>query len=662
MSAGTMENVGNALKIEPQRNGFVRYRSALIFSSQALLVVLTYYTSFLLRLDTNLDAASRALFWKTIPFVLLIKLVLSYQCGLMHGWWRYVGMSDLLDISKASFISSSLIFCLVEAVLRLPGYPRSVIIIDLFLTVVVLGGARFAVRAYTERAQTYGVQRNTLVVGAGAAGSAIVRELQQNLALNYNPIGFVDDDVSKKGIKIHGVKVLGTTDVLHKLIIDHHVACVMIAIPRAKGRLLERIVAKCRECKVDLKILPPIGELIDRPPSLSQVRQLRVEDLLERQPVCLNLDQIQGRLAGKVLLITGAGGSIGSELVRQAAARGPRQLILLDRSENDLFKLGHELSSKFPQLDYVPVVGDIQDVTLLRDVFASYRPQSVFHAAAYKHVPMMEKNCFQAITNNVFGTYNVALLARQYQVEDFVLISSDKAVNPTNIMGVTKRVAELIIQGLQDNRTRFMAVRFGNVLGSNGSALPLFEQQIAKGGPVTVTHRDARRYFMTIPEAVQLVLQASSMGEGGEIFVLDMGEPVRILDLVCNLIRLSGFEPDRDIKIEFIGLRPGEKLFEELKLEGEDIAPTAHEKIRVLSGSKVTFDQISSWLEELSVLVQAKNVHGLVTKLVEIVPEYWPSPEIISLGAVDRHDQALNYRLARAGLLSEASQSTESAA
>lgn len=652
MSAGTIEELGNALKVETQGNGFLKYRSALIFSSQAVLIVLTYYASFLLRLDVGLDAANRVLFWNTLPIVLLIKLVLSYQFGLMHGWWRYVGMSDLLDISKASFLSSVLIFCLVEVVFQFPGYPRSVVVIDLFLTIMVLGGTRFVVRAYTERAQTYGAHRNTIIVGAGAAGSAIVRELQQNPALNYNPVGFADDDLSKKGIKIHGVKVLGSTDVLPELIVDHHVACVMIAIPRAKGRLLESIVAKCRACKVDFKILPPIGELISQPVSLSQVRKLRVEDLLERQPVCLNLDQIQRRLAGKVLLITGAGGSIGSELVRQAAALGPRQLILLDRSENDLFRLGHELSSQFPQLDYVPVVGDIQDVTLLREVFASYRPQSVFHAAAYKHVPMMEKNCFQAITNNIFGTYNVALLAQQYQVEDFVLISSDKAVNPTNIMGVTKRVAELIIQGLQDNNTHFMAVRFGNVLGSNGSVVPLFEQQIAKGGPVTVTHPDARRYFMTIPEAVQLVLQASSMGNGGEIFVLDMGEPVRILDLVYNLIRLSGLEPDRDIKIDFVGLRPGEKLFEELKLEGEDIAPTAHQKIRVLTGNKITFEQISLWLEELSVLVQAKNVHGLVTKLVEIVPEYEPSPEIISLGAVDRHDQALGYNLARASLSS----------
>jgi FlaA1/EpsC-like NDP-sugar epimerase len=652
MSAGAMENISNALKIEPESRSFLKYRAAVIFSSQAVLIVLTYYASFLLRLDTNFDAANWAIFWKTIPFVLAIKLVLSYQCGLMHGWWRYVGISDLLDISKASLLSSTLIFCLVEAVLRMPGYPRSVIIIDLFLTIMAMGGARFAVRAYTERARTYGSQRNTLVVGAGEAGSAIVRELKQNSSLNYNPVGFVDDDLSKKGVKIHGVRVLGSTDELHELIIEYQAKCVMIAIPQANGRLVERIIAKCRECRVDFKILPPIGELINKPALLSQVRTLRVEDLLEREAVSLDVDQIRGRIADKVLLITGAGGSIGSELTRQAAALGPRQLVLLDRSENDLFKLGNELSRRFPGLDYVPVVGDIQDVSLLRDVFASHRPQSVFHAAAYKHVPMMERNCFQAITNNIFGTYNVALMARQFRVEDFVLISSDKAVNPTNIMGVTKRVAELIIQSLQDNGTRFMAVRFGNVLGSNGSALPLFEQQIAAGGPVTVTHPDARRYFMTIPEAVQLVLQASSMGRGGEIFVLDMGQPVRILDLVRNLIRLSGLEPDRDIKIEMVGLRPGEKLFEELKLDGEDIGPTAHDKIRVLTGGKVNFEQVSGWLEELSVLVQAKNVHGLVSKLVAIVPEYWPSPEIVSLGALDRHDQAVVYSQARASLTS----------
>ena len=415
--------------------------------------MLTYYASFLLRLDADLDAANRAMFWKTLPFVLVIKLVLSYQCGLMHGWWRYVGISDLLDISKASLLSSSLIFCLVEAVLRLPGYPRSVVVIDLFLTIMVLGGARFAVRAYTERARTDGAQRNTLIVGAGEAGSAIVRELKQNPSLNYNPVGFVDDDLSKKGVKIHGVKVLGSTDELHELIL----------------RTPSQLRHDCHS--------PGQGQ-----PGRKNYRQMpRVQGGFQDSSAHRRADQqaafgqpgapvARGRPAGtragrarlwtrfeaasrtKCCWSPGPAVRSGPNWCGKRPRSNPRQLVLLDRSENDLFKLGHELSRKFPQLDYVPVVGDIQDVTLLRDVFATYRPQSVFHAAAYKHVPMMERNCFQAITNNIFGTYNVALLARQYRVEDFVLISSDKAVNPTNIMGVTKRVAELIMQGLQDKR------------------------------------------------------------------------------------------------------------------------------------------------------------------------------------------------------------------
>jgi FlaA1/EpsC-like NDP-sugar epimerase len=380
------------------------------------------------------------------------------------------------------------------------------------------------------------------------------------------------------------------------------------------------------------------------------MRKLRVEDLLSRNPVNLDLQKIRVRLEDKVLLITGAGGSIGSELARQVATFQPRRLLLFDRSENDLFKIGRELANKHPQLDFVPIVGDILDVNVLREVFSQHHPTSVFHAAAYKHVPMMEKNCFQAITNNIFGTYNVALVAKQFHAEDFVMISSDKAVNPTNIMGVTKRVAELIILALQHNRTRFTAVRFGNVLGSNGSVLPIFEEQIANGGPVTVTHPEATRYFMTTAEAVQLVLQASTMGKGGEIFVLNMGEPVKIVDLARRMIRLSGFEPEQDIKISFTGLRPGEKLFEELRLEGEGIKPTPHDKIWVLEGGDSNFDAVRGWLEDLSGLVESRNIHGLVSKLTNIVPEYWPSEEVVALGEVDCHDQALAYRRARAGL------------
>jgi len=353
-------------------------------------------------------------------------------------------------------------------------------------------------------------------------------------------------------------------------------------------------------------------------------------------------------------LITGAGGSIGSELARQVARFSPERLVLLDRSENDLFKLGTELARNFPALRFVSCIGDILDVRTLRDLFALHRPQSVFHAAAYKHVPMMELNCWQAVTNNIFGTYNVALVSLEHHADDFILISTDKAVNPTNIMGVTKRIAELLVLSLQQQHTRFTAVRFGNVLGSNGSVLPLFQQQIASGGPVTVTHPEVVRYFMTIPEAAQLVLQASSMGRGGEIFVLDMGRPVRILDLAQSAIRLWGLVPGSDIQIMFTGLRPGEKLFEELNLAAEGLKPTAHQKIRVLDGGRTDFAQVRQWLDELNALVESRNLHGLIAKLTTIVPQYRPSAEVRALADVDRYDYSWKYLQERAVLSPDA--------
>jgi FlaA1/EpsC-like NDP-sugar epimerase len=628
------------------------YRSLLILVSQTCLIVLTYYGAFLLASNCTLPSVTQRLALMTVPAVLLIKLLIFYRFGLMSGWWRYVGMSDLLDITLAGFCSFAALYMVLVRLLHLAGYPRSVLIIDLLLTVVVIGGARFAVRAYTEFAlQGCTAQKITLIVGAGGAGSSIVRQLQQNPDLDYKPIGFIDDDITKKGIKIHGVKVLGTTGELKQLLAQYNVECVLIAIPTAKGSLVERIVEQCRESNVQFKILPALSERLNGPPaSLSQVRNVSVEDLLERPPVHLELDNIRQKLQGKVALITGAAGSIGSELARQVASFRPRKLVLFERSENDLFRLSMEFSTKYPQLQYVPVVGDILDVGVLRDVFSMHHPDCVFHAAAYKHVPMMERNCFQAVRNNVFGTYNVALVATQYEVDDFVMISSDKAVNPTNIMGVTKRVAELIILGLQNRHTRFMAVRFGNVLASNGSVVPIFQQQIASGGPVTVTHPQAKRYFMTIPEAVELVLQASSMGQGGEVFVLNMGEPVRIVDLARNLIRLSGMTPDREIKIVYTGLRPGEKLFEELMFQGEGLKPTSHDEIRVLDCGTTNFVQVRRWLDELSALVEAKNVSGLVERLQAIVPEYKPSPEILSLCEIDRHDHAWRYTRDRSGL------------
>jgi FlaA1/EpsC-like NDP-sugar epimerase len=622
-------------------------RKLLILLSQTWLIAITYYISFLLRFDFTLRRPEQLLLVDTLPLILVVKLLTFYLFGLVRGWWRYVGMSDLTDITKAAALSTAILYPILEWVFFNSGYPRSVLAIDLALTILFVGGARFAVRAYTEHVQDSAMREGALIVGAGQAGSAIVRELKQNPALRFKPLGFVDDDVTKQGIRIHGIEVLGETANLPELIERYDARCVLIAIPSATGPQVERIIRKCRECKVDFKILPALNERINGHASVKELRSLNVEDLLGRQQVPLDTEGIKSRLENKTLLVTGAAGSIGSELVRQAARHNPKELILFERSENELFKLCNELSEKYPTLSYVPVVGDILDVGTLRDTFALYRPNSVFHAAAYKHVPIMENNCFQAVVNNIFGTYNVALVARQFKVEDFVMLSSDKAVKPTNIMGVTKRVAELILLGLQYEHTRFVAVRFGNVLGSNGSVLPIFQQQLARGGPITVTHPDAKRYFMTIPEAVQLVLQASTMGKGGEIFILEMGEPIRIYDLAQNLIRLSGLQPEQDVKIVFTGLRPGEKLVEELLIEGEGIARTWHSKIRVLSSPEVRFEQVREWLDDLAALVEAKNIHGLIAKLSSIVPEYKPSPEILSLCQVDCHDIALKYRRAR---------------
>ncbi len=623
------------------------HRRWLVLGWHVILLTLAYYASFLLRFDFLIGPKYHLLFLDTLPILLFIKIpVLSFS-GLMRGWWRYAGIADLLDILKAATASALLVFLVLQLFFPESGFPRSVLLIDLLLTICALGGIRLSVRIYQETSGRHVPRKNTLIVGAGQAGSKIGQQLKDNSELDLNPVGFVDDDETKQGIKIHGIRVLGKIADVSRLVERHRIACVLIAMPSVNGATLRSVVEQCDKCRVEMKILPPLRERINGAAATSKVRSVRVEDLLGRTPVTLDLATIRQKLTGKVLMITGAGGSIGSELARQLAAFHPRKLVLFERAENELHAIDLELRSRYPDLDYVPVVGDILDVHTLRDVMTEYHPDSIFHAAAYKHVPMMEKNCFQAVVNNVFGTYNVALVAKQYNVADFLMISSDKAVNPTNIMGVTKRVAELVILSLQHQRTRFVAVRFGNVLGSNGSVLQLFQQQLTRGGPITITHPDCRRYFMTIPEAVELVLQASTMGRGGEIFVLEMGAPVKIVDLARNLVQLSGLTPERDIQFVYTGLRPGEKLFEELRLDGEGVKPTSHEKIRVLDGGVVDFAAVEHWLEELSTLVDTKNVYGLVSKLQAIVPEYTPSPELLSLCKLDRHDLFSEYKRAR---------------
>ena len=621
---------------------FIKYRTIIIAVSQASLLIIAYLISFLLRFDFRIQGLGyRNIILQTLPLLLIVKLPVFYYFRLFSGWWKYAGMNDLLDIIKASLVSSSFLYLGVYFIYGVTGYPRSTFLLDMLMTIILIGGTRFVVRAYSEQARSTSMGVNTLIVGAGRAGNLIVRELKGNSTLGYNPIGFVDDNPGKKGMHMQGLKVLGTTANLPELIEKYSVSRILIATPSARGDEVRHIIDKCRESKVEFQILPPMSQLINGSISVKQVRTVNIEDLLARDPVRLNLNEIGAKLEGKTIMVTGAGGSIGSELVRQVAKFGPAKLILFERSESDLYKIDLELSAQFPELHYLPVIGDILDTYRLKEVFAQYRPHVIFHAAAYKHVPMMEKNCFQAIRNNVVGTYNLAMLADEFKVEDFVMISSDKAVRPTNIMGVTKRVSELLILGLQNHSTKFVSVRFGNVLGSNGSVIPLFKQQIENRQPVTVTHPDAIRYFMTIPEAAQLVLEASTLGQGGEIFVLDMGEPVKIVDLAKNLIRLSGLEPDRDIPVVFTGLRPGEKLYEELRLDGEGMKSTPHHKIHVLDGGKVSFVQVQTWVDELVELVDRKDVAGLVNKLRCIVPEYTPSKEILA-----QAEQANAYKVA----------------
>ncbi len=610
---------------------FIKYRTIIIAISQASLLIIAYLISFLLRFDFRIQGLGyRSIILQTLPLLLIVKLPVFYYFRLFSGWWKYAGMNDLLDIIKAAFVSSSFLYLAVYFIYGVTGYPRSTFLLDMLMTIILIGGTRFIVRAYSEQARSTSMGVNTLIVGAGRAGNLIVRELKGNSTLGYNPIGFVDDNPGKKGMHMQGLKVLGTTANLPELIEKYIVSRILIATPSARGDEVRHIIDKCRESKVEFQILPPMAQLINGSVSVKQLRTVNIEDLLARDPVRLNLNEIGAKLEGKTIMVTGAGGSIGSELVRQVAKFGPAKLILFERSESDLHKIDLELLAQFPEMHYLPVIGDILDNYRLKEVFAQHRPHVIFHAAAYKHVPMMEKNCFQAIRNNVVGTYNLAMLADEFKVEDFVMISSDKAVRPTNIMGVTKRVSELLILGLQNHSTKFVSVRFGNVLGSNGSVIPLFKQQIENRQPVTVTHPDAIRYFMTIPEAAQLVLEASTLGQGGEIFVLDMGQPVKIVDLARNLIRLSGLEPDRDIPVVFTGLRPGEKLYEELRLDGEGMKSTPHHKIHVLDGGKVSFVQVQTWVDELIELVDRKDVAGLVNKLRCIVPEYTPSKEILA--------------------------------
>jgi len=611
----------------------IKYRTLLIVFFETMVVIAAFYLAFLIRYDFSLPEACVVNCPTILVPVILIKMLVFWRTGMLRGWWRYASLADVIDIFKSTLIASVAVTLYLVFVHRLTGVPRSVLLLDGLFTFVALAGARFFSRIVRERYVPYfhliggklGPTVTTLVVGSEEAGQSIVREIRKSPQLNNDVIGYVDDNPRKAGMKFQGLPVLGATSQIGKISKKHAVKLVIIASPSATAQQIKKIVEQCQRAGVAFKILPPISDLIDGKVSIQQIRDVDVQDLLRRKPIELDTTRIRQFLQGKRILVTGAAGSIGSEICRQVLHFAPERVLLLDMAESPLFHVEQELLDRYSQSQINSCICDIRDRARTERIIEEFRPQVIFHAAAYKHVPLMEKNPAEAVGVNVRGTRIVADAAVSCGVESFVMISTDKAVHPTSIMGATKRAAEVYIQTLAQNAaTHFITVRFGNVLGSSGSVVPIFKEQIRKGGPVTVTHPEVTRFFMTIPEATQLVLQAGSMGKGGEIFLLDMGEPVKIVELAEELIRLSGLEPYDEIGIEFTGLRPGEKLYEELLLSGEDVQPTEHTSIHIARAERHNAQTVLALMEELYLLQRQLDRKGLVQALQRMVPEFTP--------------------------------------
>ena len=615
----------------------LRFRKLLIILAHIIAFSVSLMLSFLLASNMQLK---RSWLMEQYPalllFFIIIKLTVFGLFKQYRGWWRYVGISDLIGILRASLISTMIIVGLWYAVFMnvtqirqqlqvITEVSQGVFMADLFGTVLLLAGLRMLIRLYYEEFRTVegGRLKRFLIVGAGNAGEALLREIHRMSVVQYEVIGFIDDDPAKKGIQIHGLPVLGTVDLLSKICKDNGIEEIAIAMPSASHQQLRRVIQVCEGTKIRFRTVPSITDIASGKFRVSQIRDVDINDLLGRATVQLDLDLIEAYLKEKTILVTGAGGSIGSEMCRQVCNFKPKLLLLIEQAENPLFHIERELCKLFPQVFMRTIICNIADKTRVEQIFEKYKPEVVIHAAAHKHVPLMELNPGEAIKNNIIGTRVVADAASQYGSTNFVMISTDKAVNPTSIMGSSKRIAEMYIQDLnRTSQTHFLTVRFGNVLDSNGSVVPIFRKQIAEGGPVTVTHPEMKRYFMTIPEASQLVLQAAAMGQGGEIFVLDMGEPVKIIDLARELITLSGFRPGEDIEIIYTGLRPGEKLFEELSIKGEDMLPTRHPKIGIWKNITMDRDKLYAGINELISIASRQNHDEIVHKIKELVPEY----------------------------------------
>ncbi len=581
----------------------------------ACLLALSYWLAFELRFDDSLPHRFDTLYGKTVWIVVATNMLVFVALRFYTKWWRFTSLRDLQTIVLGVAIGGLLVITILSRwhPTHSPSVPRGVLLISIILNLLLIGGARFAVRSIMERpprGQLVATGRRVLVCGAGEAGNILIREMQRNRMLGYIPVGIIDDDPRKRGLRVHGVKTRGTRAQLPRILREQRVDEVIIAMPSAPGAVRREIVEACRNQGVKCTTLPGLPELITGDVTVRRLREVRVEDVLGRAPVEVELAKVARYLNGRTVMVTGAGGSIGSELCRQVAALGVRRLVMVDHSENNLFEIELELRDHGPT-HLVAVIADCKDEASMAQCFEEHRPQIVFHAAAYKHVPMMEHNPLQAIANNALATNLLADLAERFDVERFCLISTDKAVEPKTVMGATKALAERVIEARESSRTRFAAVRFGNVLGSSGSVLPIFQRQIAAGGPVTVTHPEMTRFFMTIPEAVQLVLEATGIAEGGDIFVLDMGEPVRILDLAHRMIELSGRQPSRDIRIDIIGIRPGERLHEELFNVDEQVRPTRYGKVMRATRPPLDPDQLRAGLDELQRRVVARDEQGL---------------------------------------------------
>jgi FlaA1/EpsC-like NDP-sugar epimerase len=617
----------------------------LMLFADVLLFCLSLILAYLFRFDFSIPQEFSAQLFKVLPITSSVKLFFFYLFGLYRGMWRYTSVSDFWRLLQAIIFSQLTIIAIIAYLYHFYGYPRSVFLLDGLIAFFLSGGMRLSIRffyssqigslswtrAFFSPFASEKQGKPVIIVGAGDAGEKVAREILEHGHRLYLLIGFVDDDYRKVGRLVHGVPVLGKVEDLPQLIQKYLVQEVLIAIPSATGKQMRRIVKLCDKAKIKFKTLPGLKDIIDGKVTIKALRDVSYEDLLGRPQVKLDCQEIEGYLKDKVVLVTGAGGSIGSELCRQIVRFGPKLLVLVDSGEANLYSIQMELEHVIGFTKYQTVLAQVQDKKLMEQVFGKYSPQVVFHAAAYKHVPMLEISPWQAVYNNILGTQTIMEVAVRHKAERFVLVSTDKAVRPTNVMGASKRVTELLMPTFNGACTRFMAVRFGNVVGSSGSVIPLFRRQIEKGGPVTVTHPEMTRYFMTIPEAAQLILQAGSMGEGGEIFILEMGTPVKIADMARDLIRLCGKEPDEDIEIVFTGLRPGEKLYEELITEGEGIVSTWHEKIMVLkpgiddsTHSLQSSERLVKQIEELYFLARKFDGLAIKIKLKEIVPEYEP--------------------------------------